>query len=73
LRNLEEQRIREKEDKEREDYEKEEKVVKFKEQADKQRKKIADLKRTQGEDDNGSPARSGPNEEEEQIEESPAI
>ena len=59
LRNLEEQRNRDKEDKDREEYEKEEKVNKFKEQAEKQRKKIADLKRTEG----GSPARSGPEEE----------
>jgi hypothetical protein len=46
LRNLEEQRLRDKEDKDREEVEKEEKVNKFKEQAEKQRKKIADLKRT---------------------------
>lgn len=62
LRNLEDQRIRDKEDKDREEFEKEEKVNKFKEQAEKQRKKIADLKRTQGEE-GGSPARSGPEEE----------
>ena len=62
LRNLEDQRNRDKEDKDREDHEKEEKVNKFKEQAEKQRKKIADLKRTQGEE-GGSPARSGPEEE----------
>jgi hypothetical protein len=37
--------------------------MKFKEQAEKQRKKIADLKRTQGGEDGGSPARSGPEEE----------
>jgi len=68
LKNLEEQRFKEKEEKEREEFEKEEKVVKFKEQAEKQRKKISDLKRTQGGEDNGSPARSGPAEEEEEME-----
>jgi hypothetical protein len=40
LKTLEEQKIREKEDKEREEHEKEEKSAKFKEQAEKQRKKI---------------------------------
>jgi hypothetical protein len=49
LRNLEDQRMREKEEREREEYEKDEKVHKFKEQAEKQRKKIKDLKGTNGE------------------------
>ena len=44
LKNLEEQRLKEREDKELEGYQKEDKVVKFKEQAEKQRKKIKDLK-----------------------------
>ena len=70
LKNLEDQRLKEREEKEREEYEKEEKVYKFKEQAEKQRKKIKDLKATNGEPDEegGSPARSGPEEEERQAE-----
>ena len=63
LKSLEEQKIREKEDKEREDAEKDEKVQKFKDNAEKQRKKISDLKKTGGEpagyneEDDASPER----------------
>ena len=72
LKNLEDQRLKEREEKEREEYEKEEKVYKFKEQAEKQRKKIKDLKATNGEiEEGGSPARSGPEEEEERQVEQP--
>ena len=69
LRNLEDQRMREKEEREREEYEKDEKVHKFKEQAEKQRKKIKDLKGTNGEiQEDASPARSGPEEDEREYE-----
>ena len=73
LKNLEEQRVKEREEKQKEEYEKEEKVYKFKEQAEKQRKKIKDLKATNGEiqEEDGSPARSGPEEEEERQVEQP--
>ena len=51
LKTLEDQRFKEKENKEREYVEKEERVTKLKDQAEKQRKKIAELKRPGG----GSP------------------
>ena len=55
LKTLEEQKVKEKEEKEQVEAEKEEKVTKFKEAAEKQRKKISELKRTGGPEDQ-SPA-----------------
>ena len=48
LKNLEEQRVKDKEDRAMEDADKEEKATKFKEIAEKQRKKISEMKRNGG-------------------------
>jgi hypothetical protein len=48
LKTLEEQKLREKEERDREEGDKDVKVAKFKENAEKQRKKINDLKKTGG-------------------------
>jgi uncharacterized membrane protein YfhO len=57
LKQLEEQRMKEKENKEKEEAENMEKTNKFKENAEKQRKKIKDLKQTGGLEDEDSPQR----------------
>jgi len=64
LRTLEEQRAREKEERDREEGQKDEKIAKFKENAEKQRKKINDLKKVGGEI---------PEEESAPVEETPSI
>ncbi len=72
LKSLEEQKQRERDERIISEFEKEEKVNKFKDQAEKQRQKIKDLKTNGGDavgnEENGSPARSGPEDDDHEKE-----